>query len=90
MSARDQWTPAQRETIARLRASILYRPFWLVVRNPAAPKGCTAIDGLLLHRDHNGWRTAMTPCELAGCNCTVWALTPAEAKAHRKRRPFDL
>jgi hypothetical protein len=44
--------------------------------------------GLLMRYDHTSWRSQLPPCSKPDCQCTVYALTPAQARAHEKRNPL--
>src|SRR5262245_53361782 len=79
------FSEAQREVIKGLMKHYRDRQWWLVVKNPQAPKDCSITDGLCLRFDHPHWTAGPIPCSLKGCNCTIWAITGQEAFYHSRQ-----
>jgi len=83
--AREEWTLGQRAIRERLLPLLPQRPWWVIVRPPGAkPPECCA-GSPIMRWDHTTWRSHLPPCA-RGCCCTVWALTPAEARRINARR----
>jgi hypothetical protein len=81
-------SPAQQALLDELHAELPRRPWWLLVSRTDMDFWTCPGPGLLMRYDHTSWRSQLPPCSKPDCQCTVYALTPAQARAHEKRNPL--